>query len=220
MTKSVWKASSGVCPKNTPWGPKQSESIACIVDEQFYFVHTAGHGGLWLTPRQRKALPPLLQAYGATGNAVWWEEDCKACVPLWYLISTKECLSTDFDLTPDEKTFFDICERSVKDWEPDIYEALSGQTLMPEESSSRTEKRYYTENMGKLISRSAWGDWANWVPKGMVGVAAYPAECFIGASPGMQARFFLVPKSEYDARERLGIVIDPTCHQEVSGPSR
>jgi hypothetical protein len=61
--------------KQTPWGPSQGEEILA---EGIISYSTAGHGGIWLSPERRKALPP---AKNFLGSKEWWEEDCDWAVP-------------------------------------------------------------------------------------------------------------------------------------------
>jgi hypothetical protein len=79
---------------------------------------------------------------------------------------------------------------------------------------------FYAANSGKPISVAAWGPGNNntTVPDGFVGVAA----CVDGTrGRNNPTTYWLVPKTEYDARDRVigGIVIDPQRHQTWVGPN-
>lgn len=72
-------------PKETPWGPWQKiqEIIPGV-----WLVHTASHGGYWLTPERLAEMPAVLREGPQTGsekpfdlseiNAGWFEEDNEA----------------------------------------------------------------------------------------------------------------------------------------------
>lgn len=73
---------------------------------------------------------------------------------------------------------------------------------------------FYTRHAHDWLVNSAFGDWQNGVPAGMVGCVATVGG---GRNPSATAprRFFLVPQSEY-ARRTEQFVIDPQRHQEIA----
>jgi hypothetical protein len=68
-------------PQATPWGLVQSAEMLAT---GIWFVSTEGHGGIWLSPERRAALPAWTQNAPAKycTKPIWWEEDCEAFVPL------------------------------------------------------------------------------------------------------------------------------------------
>jgi hypothetical protein len=64
----------------SPWGQIQAaEQIAPGIVQ----VGTAGHGGIWLSPERKAALPACVKAYRSgyhSGSPTWWEEDCEAAL--------------------------------------------------------------------------------------------------------------------------------------------
>lgn len=70
---------SAVPPKYTPWGPSQTAREIETLPGCFR-IHTAGHGGYWLSPalvRQFLDLIPTWAPWGSVGME-WFEEDCDA----------------------------------------------------------------------------------------------------------------------------------------------
>ncbi|NOG70454.1 DUF7007 domain-containing protein [Roseicella sp. DB1501] len=196
MTKSVWlKDFKRTCPTYSPWGGVQDESCAKIGNREFHFVHTAGHGGLWLSPEDRLQMP-------VGHGREWWEEDCEAAIPVWWFCRTMV-------LAGDESEFVALCTQSVKAWNPDIYEALTGEVIPLEESHVKWQRKFDADNAENFVVRSAFGSWAHWVPDGMVGVFARKAK-------GEEA-CFLIPAAEY-AKRGGDFVVDPDRHQRIPTP--
>lgn len=72
---------------HTPWGATQHHR------ERFpgiHFVSTAGHGGVWLSPERRQAMPEPLRHVGTWAGLPWYEEDCD-----WALVAL--AFPEDFD---------------------------------------------------------------------------------------------------------------------------
>ena len=75
----------------SPWGPIEgTERLA----DGIVRVHTASHGGIWLSPERRERLaaesPWVADMFRNTPayceKPTWWEEDCEALIPIfvWY----------------------------------------------------------------------------------------------------------------------------------------
>jgi len=68
--------------QKTPWGPAQGQE--CLAPG-IWFVHTAGHGGIWISPARRAEMPEPFRSFSSRyGNipAGWYEEDCDCLVVL------------------------------------------------------------------------------------------------------------------------------------------
>lgn len=74
--------------------------------------------------------------------------------------------------------------------------------------------KFLAENGNKWVVTSAWGDWCDWVPSGLVGVCAYRGGNAAGriGEPG----YFLVPADEYSQRGENGFIIDTSRHYQFS----
>lgn len=58
---------------NTPWGKSQHHTQ---YGEGIVFHTTAGHGGFYVSPTQRKLMPKLLKSFKTfCGKDGWYEED-------------------------------------------------------------------------------------------------------------------------------------------------
>jgi hypothetical protein len=60
-------------PKHSPWGTPHDWQ--CLADG-IWFVSTASHGGIWLSPDRRKAMPPEIRSIPTFAGGPWYEEDC------------------------------------------------------------------------------------------------------------------------------------------------
>jgi hypothetical protein len=181
-------------PKTTPWGPPQhwtniAEGIDC--------VSTAGHGGIKLSRQRQAKMPAALKLEGG-----WYEEDVEYNR---VVVVFPECFKTEQVAG---------AHAVLKDWCPDEYAAWSGQPVAIEDSHVLRERIFREKHKNDYMVMSAWGDWKEGVPKGMVGVFAgrggrtedhrFPGDC----------KYFLVPAEEYQTRKG-DFVIDLTRHKEI-----
>lgn len=95
--------------------------------------------------------------------------------------------------------------RETKSWNPDFYTRLTGETVAVEESHVLKRRKFEADNADNYVTKAAWGDWHDDVPKGYVGVTA------TRKSDGDEKRF-LVPESEYDSRNG-SFVVDTSRHR-------
>ena len=78
------------------------------------------------------------------------------------------------------------------------------------DQAERDRLAFLAENADKWVVTTAWGDWAEWVPAGMVGVCAYR-----GGNPAGrigEPAYFLVPKEEYRTQGQSNFIIDEERH--------
>lgn len=174
--------------KTSPWGRIQDiKSFGIGID----FVGTASHGGFKLDSKRNAQVPePFRNKNG------WYEEDCEAA---FVIMSFPELFS-------DEQV--KSAHRSAKNWYPERYERHFGVVIPLEESCEKRSIAFDEQNHGNFVVRSAWGDWHDNVPKGMVGVYA---KC----QKTGEEKYFLVGGEEYKDRNAHGFVIDLERHQEV-----
>jgi hypothetical protein len=97
---------------------------------------------------------------------------------------------------------------SAKNWSPDVYEALTGETVAVGDSYMLTKRAFEKEHENDYVTRAAWGDWHDAVVEGKVGVFA------VRRADGDEA-YFLVGGDEYDDRDRFGFVVDTERHERV-----
>lgn len=188
-------------PTRSPWGPVQTaEKIA----DGIWQAGTAGHGGIKLSRQRNAAMPPYMRVAGG-----WYEEDI-----VWARVAIVFRDEAYFTKPGGKtgRTPYDYAEETLRHWEPELYEQFFKVTLTPEHSRRRAEQQFQSDSADKFVVRSAWGSWAQFVPQGMVGVAAV-------RSSDDAERWFLIPSEEYSARSQFGFVIDQDNHQEVDPPS-
>ena len=169
---------------STPWGTSQG---ATIYAEGVTFHSTASHGGFKLDAKRNGALHPALRLPGG-----WYEEDGDwARVAAGYpdLFTDRERASAD---------------RTLRDWEPDAWEAVHGRTLARHESLMRDRQHFQAEHA------------ADWIVISAVRSDRFPGEvetvATLGGKRGSVAeRRFRVPCDEYRPGPH-GFVIEPARH--------
>ncbi len=169
---------------STPWGMSQG---ATIYAEGVVFHSTASHGGFKLGAKRNAALHPALRL-----AAGWYEEDGDwARVAAGYpdLFTDRERASAD---------------RTLRDWGPDIWEAVHGRPLLRHESLMRDRQCFLAEHA------------ADWIVISAVRSDRFPGQvepvATLGGKRGPVAeRCFLVPCGEYEAG-RHGFVVDASRH--------
>lgn len=172
---------------HTPWGPSQ---VATRYAEGIICYDTASHGGFHLDEIRNALLHPALR-----WDDGWYEEDCD-----WARVAAGYP-----DLFTDRER--EAAERTLRDYEPDIGEALYDRRL--ERSESRTRDR-------EAFQRDHAGDW---VVIAASQAEAHPGKIIATASIGglrgaVATRDFLVPDAEYVVG-RHGFVIDPERHRSM-----
>lgn len=176
-------------PKHSPWGPVQSSTT---IADGIYTVSTRSHGGFKLDRSRNANVPPCVRAAGG-----WYEEDLAWC---WVAISYPN------HFKPEDVA---SAKQAAKNWFPDQYLLIFGGTLDPSESRELRRRAFAVSTHEQYVVRSASGDWARGVPKGMVRVHAHKAST-------NEERCFLVDAVEYDQRGPFGFVVDERRHTETT----
>jgi hypothetical protein len=181
-------------PKYSPWGPVDQVRQ---LDVGILEIGTPSHGGLKLSPKLNKEMPAASRRKGG-----WYEEDVE-----WSLVALK---------FPGVFSPADVGHaiQTAKDWLPKEYEAITGEKVSVRESRKLQQEQAQRETRTKFVTRAAWGDWAEDVPKGMVKVLARKE------STGVEAEF-LVPKSEYVSQvPGFGFIVDEKRYKRVTPKQR
>jgi hypothetical protein len=200
MTKNISLYKDSECPMSSPWGAIQTrKKLAAGI----WSVSTAGHGGIKLSRERNASMPDYMRSEGG-----WYEEDCQWSIaavvfPLGFQRVIK------IEGKPD-RSEYDIAVDTLRNWYPAHYERFFDRVLAPGESMVKDEDQFKKDNVGNFVVSAAWGSWATWVPKGMVGVSVRRA------SDGKE-QGFLVPAEEYNARRGF-FVIDLERHKTVEIP--
>ncbi|GGG86661.1 DUF7007 domain-containing protein [Edaphobacter dinghuensis] len=183
--------------RDTPWG--QAEHIKQLT-EGIFEVSTAGHGGIRVFPEPNQRIPDYMRA-----DSGWYEQDVE-----WAKVAV---------VFPESFEANDVkaAHNTLKNWRPDAYERFTGRSILPGESYIRDRNAFEAEHARDWIVTAAWGDWASWVPEGMIGVAAsIGGRDSKGQSKG-EILYFLVPAAEYEQRSYNGFVVDRCRHTQIDG---
>ncbi|WP_156250944.1 DUF7007 domain-containing protein [Pseudactinotalea terrae] len=199
----------------TPWG---AADVVYDIADGIAEVGTPSHGGIKLSPQRNKLVPaPLRNASG------WYEEDCEANIPMWTFPAEYAAHRQGRDRSGEDRwadpdfVRRDAAERT-REWFPDQWEKATGETVTAEQSRARAEQLFHTEHAADHVAVSA--SYSKDHP-GMVEVTTTIG----GRRPGIEQewedmgqRKFLVPKAEYDTRDRMPFVIDPARHTDITAP--
>ncbi|MBF4549497.1 DUF7007 domain-containing protein [Pseudoclavibacter sp. VKM Ac-2888] len=175
----------------SPWGEVQD---VVHHDVGIAEVGTASHGGIKLSPQRNRAIPEQWRQDGG-----WYEEDGDH-----YLVRARFPESfVQGDESPDDLR--EQAEERIRNWFPDEWEAVTGETLQPGQSTGRDAELERKANVDNFVTHGAWA-----AEDGMVRVIARRA------STG-EERQFLMPKAEYDTRTGLSYnITDPSAFEEYS----
>lgn len=185
---------------SSPWGKVDGHTP--FGDLGLYHHSTAGHGGIYVPDEMLRRMPkPYRDANGYAGRN-WFEEDCE-----WALVA----LSFPSGLSEKQ---IESATRTVKNWYPHAYMAVTGETLTPEDSSELRNERDQELAKDKYVVVSAWGHGNDAthgrcaVPNGMVGCfAVIGGRHERGGYDESTARYFLVPDAEYQTRGSFGFIM-------------
>jgi len=182
---------------HTPWGVAD---YAREYAEGIVFYGTPSHGGFNLSPERLAQMHPALRE-----RAGWFEEDCDwakvvFAFPRYF---------------PQEQR--DAAIGTFKDWHPDAYEAVTGETLAPGESHIKDQRLFHERHANDWVVISAIC--SDQHPGQVECVATIGGRRGHRGKPDPEERRYLVPKAEYDQRGKFGFVIDPARHTPYDGPS-
>lgn len=172
---------------DTPWGwPDHCTRYA----EGIISYTTPSHGGFHVDDTRRAMMHAALR--NAEG---WYEEDeqwAKVAMAFPDLFTTYER---------------EQAEKTLRNWEPDIWEALHGRKLDPSESFVRDRQHFEAIHAN------------DWVVMSASRSREHPGQVECGAALGgrrdtTQRRLFLVPSDEY-RMGRHGFVIDESRHPQI-----
>jgi len=170
----------------SPWGAIDHVTVRAPGIAE---VSTPGHGGVKLDRSRNAKVPASVRRKGG-----WYEEDCEYAIPV---IVFPEAF---------EDRVVEGAHKSLKNWEPEAYTAITGESVSLEDSYELRRRAFKARNADKHVVVSASGSGPG-VPEGMVGVSAT-----LGGERGQAAWdaqiHRLVPSEDYAKRERFGYVLD------------
>jgi hypothetical protein len=115
-----------------------------------------------LSDQRQSAMPEALRLDGPS-----YEDDVDwALVVLAFEAEFLALPTNGFDL------LIENARASVKAWHPDRYSAYTGEAVEAKDSHVLRRRQAVSAQIGNYVVVSASGDWADWVPKGKVGVVA------------------------------------------------
>ena len=171
----------------TPWGASQQNEL---YDEGVVFYSTASHGGFFHSPDRNV----LVNARLRNGEA-WYEEDGE-----WAKVAfTFPALFTTWERK--------VAGRTLRNDQPDAWEAILGVVLLPGESSLKDERQFRRDHGDRWIVTSAGRS------EGDADMVRCIASLGGILTPGAR-REYLVPRAEYEPG-RFGFVIDDTRHERT-----
>lgn len=143
-------------PQTSPWGEVY---MAAQILPGIWKVNGPSHGGLLLSAQRNQAMPAALHLEGGAyekhinwGHAVLAFED----------EFRKANVFTDGHLQ--------LAHDTVRCWHPKAYETFTGQPVEVNESYVLKRLQAIEAVIGEVCVTAAWGDWAEWVPKGKTGL--------------------------------------------------
>lgn len=156
--------------------------------------HTASHGGFHLTTERNAKVHPLLRS-----DEGFYEEDCR-----WAAVAiTFPALFTTYERR--------VAEKTLKDCDPDKWEATTDVVLAPGESHEKDSRSFEAAHADDWIVIAALHSDHQ---SGMTEVIATRGG---RRDPHIEERRFLVPSAEYQV-DRFGFVIDESRHVVYHGP--
>ena len=145
-------------PSTSIWGAVQQ---ADQLGPGIWSVMTASHGGIILSDQRQAAMPPALLIEGGS-----YEEDCDWALPILAFASELEGERSC------SAGFLQLARDTARCWHPDRLSAFTGEAVEENASTILRTRKAYIAAIGEFCVTSAWGDWAEWVPEGKVGVIA------------------------------------------------
>lgn len=193
----------------TPWGTSDHQKSYA---RGITFYGTPRHGGFRVSDGRLAEMPEALRNFKSTRPG-WYEEDVEWCIVA--------CAFPQFFAKE-----VDHARQTMRDYYPDTYEAWTGETIPVEQSRVKRERADAAKHANDWVAISAFGDWHEKVPAGMVGVC-----CTKGAqrktgrmvngqvvwNDAPEERFFLVPEADYNdsaRRSAIGFVVSGN-YQEI-----
>lgn len=177
--------------RSTPWGRAQScttygRGVQCY--------GTAGHGGFLLSKGMNDQVH---EAWRSKNGA--YEEDGD-----WAVVAhTFPALFTDREIRS--------ADRTLRDWRPDEYMAVTGKTVTEAESHVLRDRAFKTRHANDYVVVAAVS--CDDRP-GMVKVWAT-----IGGDRSKDSKLFLVPTAEYQSVPLTYFVVDPARHEAYEEPA-
>ena len=136
----------------TPWGKSDSKKI---ITRGIVFYGTPSHGGYHVSKKLLQTMPKAFVDHNDLTRHGWFEEDC-----LWSFVALSFPLFFEKDLQ--------LAHSTCKNWYPLEYEKAFNVKVSLEESLTLRENDFRNRTTNQYVVKTAFGDWKQGVPKGMV----------------------------------------------------
>lgn len=146
-------------PKQSPWGVVQAAEQPL---PGIWQVSTASHGGFLLSGERQSAMPDVLRLDDAA-----YEDDVD-----WARIMVAFDDEFRSSRLPEPEAQIEQARATLRCWLPDLWTAHTGEPVAGRDSHVVLRRAALLAALGKHVVTAAWGDWADWVPAGKVGVSA------------------------------------------------
>ncbi len=193
-----WGAVNVDVGSRTPWGAAQS---ADHFAPGMAWVDVEGHSGVKLSPERNAVIPaPLRERSG------WYDEDDGHPIPQAYFPDEYATLTWGSGQKRNADEIRATAMSTIRDRWPDKYEKVTGETILPGQSSARDEQLWKQAHENDFVyagSATAVTEPDHVILTGQVSATGEKEE-------------FLVPRSEYNAIiDRSKFVIDPAKYRQL-----
>ena len=183
-------------PSHTPWGAPEA---ATQILPGIWEVRTPSHGGMMLSDERQAAMPEALR-----NDRSSYEEDVDWALVVSAFADEFRSSALRFSLH-----HVDLARQMVRTWHPGRYTAHTGKVVPVNECPTLRRRAAALAAVGELVTTTAWGSWADWVPDGMVGVLAKRVREVdaLGFARYFDERVWaLVDKAAYAARNEVTLL--------------
>jgi hypothetical protein len=167
---------------------------------------TPGHGGVKLSAARNRLVHPALRRVRGV-----YEEDTEAhIVNYFFPEETLPLVSRNYTVDEDLDAHIESARNGVRDWYPDEFEVVTGETIQPGQSYLRDQRTWTEAHKDQFVVTSALTDRDD------------RTQVLVRARRGTETKEYRVSLTEYDARndgEEIGkhgrFVIDVARHEEI-----
>lgn len=190
---------------NTPWGKSDSKQT---VKRGLSFVTTPSHGGFMVskTYAEKHFSKAAITRGKAYGSYLAYEEDCDYLIVIWEVGGfdiPSSTPTTSTDILGLGKFTREQLIKSLSMWHADFL-IERGETPDPDGlkffNENRQSDRMREDKSPDLIV-AAYGDWADWVPAGKVGLQTADGKRYLAPSSNYQTRHLNLLSELLDVQE-------------------
>ena len=184
-------------PSQTPWGAPEA---ATQLLPGIWEVRTASHGGMMLSDERQAAMPDALR-----NDRPNYEEDVDWALVVSAFADEFRILRAPLQPAPRRPRPPDGPHLAS----PNATPRTPGEVVPVNENPTLRRRAAALAAVGELVTTTAWGSWADWVPDGMVGVLAKrvrEVDALGFARYSDERVWALVDKAAYAARNEVTLL--------------